>query len=212
MRTYGNYGIVIDTKTTIENIQYSDCFYMMDRWIIEHNRQEGCSGGGGVSLTVYFKLNFVKSTIMKGIISKMSKSETISWFNGYVEFLNNAFNDDNDDVDGNEAKQPLMTPRASTTEKKIIPSSSSFTNNNDVTVPDSPKQRQYPNYMVLICVGGMFLIMLCFVVQSILILKTINKLQMSLMEEKMEHKEELKALRQVLEVFGKEMLEMKKKC
>jgi len=51
------------------------------------------SGSPRLMLSVSFEINFVKRTMFKSLIQKNVKSETKKWFNGYVEMLQKALED-----------------------------------------------------------------------------------------------------------------------
>eukprot|EP00551_Chaetoceros_affinis_P004295 CAMPEP_0203666328 /NCGR_PEP_ID=MMETSP0090-20130426/3382_1 /ASSEMBLY_ACC=CAM_ASM_001088 /TAXON_ID=426623 /ORGANISM="Chaetoceros affinis, Strain CCMP159" /LENGTH=640 /DNA_ID=CAMNT_0050530175 /DNA_START=163 /DNA_END=2082 /DNA_ORIENTATION=+ len=82
---FGPSGVVLHTTTKLDGVPYSDCFLVEEEWIIEPLQRE--EGGGGIQLSVRLKVTFVKSTVMKKIISKQSKEEVKKWYNLYLPYL-----------------------------------------------------------------------------------------------------------------------------
>jgi len=90
---FASLGIVISNVTKFEGVPYSDCFQVEDEWVIEPSKAS--EKDGGVTLSVRFTINFVKSTMMKKIISKSTKAEVKEWFKLYLKFV---LTEENDNV------------------------------------------------------------------------------------------------------------------
>ncbi len=85
-------GIVLSSSTKFEGVPYSDCFLVEDQWIIEpinsvndHNNHD--SSKNGCYISIRFKVNFIKSTIMKKVIYRQTKQEMKDWFELYIQYL-----------------------------------------------------------------------------------------------------------------------------
>jgi VAD1 Analog of StAR-related lipid transfer domain len=94
---YGDYGLVIETRTYVRDVPMTDCFYVVDRIRVEpnnynnassnkkNNNNESSSAAGEAALpsvlvSMEFQIDFVKSTMFRGIISKTTSSEFKSFF------------------------------------------------------------------------------------------------------------------------------------
>lgn len=101
-------GIVLYSKTSLEEVPYSDCFVVEEKWIIEpfpkskrttkHNTN---SVTPGCQLSIKFKVNFIKSTLMKKVIYNQTKQEIKDWFDMYIKFLQGCV--------GNESLSPTLS-------------------------------------------------------------------------------------------------------
>lgn len=67
---FGEHGFEVDTHTFVVGVPMADCFFVKDRTIVAQG-----PGKGKVLLTMEFELEFVKSTMFKGIITKTTNSE-----------------------------------------------------------------------------------------------------------------------------------------
>lgn len=79
---YGDLGIVMETKTLVDGVPLTDCFFVKDRLII--TPQEGT---GHVLLTMEFELEFVKSTMFRGVITKTTTSEMSKFFQNMRDYM-----------------------------------------------------------------------------------------------------------------------------
>jgi hypothetical protein len=100
---YGDYGLVIETRTYVRDVPMTDCFYVVDRILVEPNYRNPSDSSSNkenqqdltninnhdssstapppsVLVSMEFQINFVKSTMFKGIISKTTSSEFKAFF------------------------------------------------------------------------------------------------------------------------------------
>lgn len=100
---YGDYGLVIETRTYVRDVPMTDCFYVVDRILVEPNYRNPSDSSSNkenqqdltninsndssstapppsVLVSMKFQINFVKSTMFKGIISKTTSSEFKAFF------------------------------------------------------------------------------------------------------------------------------------
>lgn len=112
-----SHGIVLYSKTDFDGIPYSDCFVVEEKWIVEpllqQQQQEQeqrrqtkiCNASSnGCQLSIKFKVNFTKSTMMKKIIYSQTKQEIKDWFGLYMKYLESCV--------GNESSIPPMNNTA----------------------------------------------------------------------------------------------------
>jgi hypothetical protein len=74
MRRFVNQGISIETDTYVDDVPMTDCFYVTDRILIQANEDKT------VTLSAYFDIRFVKSTMFRSIITNTTRSELTKWF------------------------------------------------------------------------------------------------------------------------------------
>jgi hypothetical protein len=78
---YGNYGMMIETKTIVRDVPMADCFYVTDRLMVKSDGDEK------IKLRMEFDITFIKSTMFKGIISKTTTSEVTSYLTDYAAYI-----------------------------------------------------------------------------------------------------------------------------
>lgn len=81
---FGNHGFVIETQTTLKDVPNSDCFRVEDRIVVEQFKDEA------INITIGVQVLFMKNTIWKKLIERMTKTESDAWFQGYVQMLRDA--------------------------------------------------------------------------------------------------------------------------
>ncbi|GKY91013.1 hypothetical protein MPSEU_000074100 [Mayamaea pseudoterrestris] len=86
LRRYGKHGLVLETKTIVKDVPMVDCFYVSDRVLVE-------ARGDKVAVTIEFDIVFVKSTMLKGIISRTTSSECKSSFQVFAKYMGAALGD-----------------------------------------------------------------------------------------------------------------------
>ena len=104
-RRYGDHGISIETKTHVEGVPMADCFYVADRILVER------IGDDCVSVTMEFKITFVKSTMFKSIIGRTTASEFIDLFKSMASYMSQGL--DNGTATGtgtNTVQQSVAVP------------------------------------------------------------------------------------------------------
>ena len=67
---FGEHGFTVETKTIVVGVPMTDCFFVKDRLIVA-----AAPTKGKVLLSLEFELEFVKSTMFRGIITKTTTSE-----------------------------------------------------------------------------------------------------------------------------------------
>lgn len=80
---FGDYGIVAETKTFVDDVPMTDCFYVKDRIIVAASKEDK----GTVLVTLEFELEFVKSTMFRRIITSTTTSEMTKFFQGLKVFM-----------------------------------------------------------------------------------------------------------------------------
>jgi len=84
LRRIGDEGICVTTRTNVDDVPMTDCFYVEDRLRVEP------TGDESVSVVMEFEIVFVKSTMFKGIISKTTSSEFKAMFHSMAKFMSEA--------------------------------------------------------------------------------------------------------------------------
>lgn len=103
IRRFGNYGIILENTTMVKGVPAADCFRVHDRWVVEAARD---ATAGELTMTVTFRIEFTKTTMLKPIIQKNIRQQTKNWFQGYVKMLHQVLAQENDG---------LTSPRGSAT-------------------------------------------------------------------------------------------------
>lgn len=86
-RRYGEYGLIIFTKTFVDDVPLTDCFYVADRIKAKPD------GPDKVLVTMEFEITFVKGTMFKVIITKTTSSEVSAVFQGLAAYMSKALGD-----------------------------------------------------------------------------------------------------------------------
>ena len=79
---YGDLGIVVETNTFVDDVPMTDCFFVKDRLLIAPGKEVG-----QVLLTMEFELDFVKSTMFRGLITKTTTSEMSKFFQHMKDYM-----------------------------------------------------------------------------------------------------------------------------
>lgn len=87
LRRYGNHGLALVTKTFVQDVPMTDCFYISDRIRVE-------ARDDAVVVFIEFEVVFVKSTMFKGIINRTATSECNALLQALAEYMSQAFGDD----------------------------------------------------------------------------------------------------------------------
>jgi hypothetical protein len=105
LKRYGSYGAILTNITTVgSSVPMGDCFRVEDQWIIEsaqsklsnstNNKNDKTNNDNydslskeALTVTVKFRVVFVKRTMFKSIITKNVISETKKWFIGYEKMM-----------------------------------------------------------------------------------------------------------------------------
>ena len=81
LRRFPGCGMIMTSTTTVEGVPASDCFDVMDHWVVEVVKG---ADPPQVTLSVKFGASFKKRTFLKSIITKNVKAGTQEWFQGYT--------------------------------------------------------------------------------------------------------------------------------
>jgi hypothetical protein len=122
-RRFTDRGIIINTKTYVEDVPMTDCFFVEDRIIVQNSN-------GNVQVTLEFGIIFIKRTMFKSIISSRTRGEYIELFHAFATYLSEA-------LSGNLEKEATLegatpVPKEETTpvillpEKEVPPKSPTF--------------------------------------------------------------------------------------
>lgn len=86
MKRYKHHGIILKNVTTVgKGIPMGDCFRVEDQYNIENHPTE-CA----LTISVSFRVVFVKRTMFKSMIEKNTLAETKEWFRGYSKMMKTA--------------------------------------------------------------------------------------------------------------------------
>ncbi|CAB9513991.1 GRAM domain containing [Seminavis robusta] len=69
---FGNHGFIVETKTFVDDVPMTDCFFVKDRILVASLGEEN---KGHVLLSWEFELEFVKGTMFRGIITSTTNRE-----------------------------------------------------------------------------------------------------------------------------------------
>jgi VAD1 Analog of StAR-related lipid transfer domain len=86
-RRYANLGLCLWTKTIVDDVPMTDCFFVADRLLFKVLDQDR------VSVRMEFEITFVKSTMFKSIISRTTSSEVTSGLQSHADFMSAALGD-----------------------------------------------------------------------------------------------------------------------
>jgi VAD1 Analog of StAR-related lipid transfer domain len=81
MRRFLDQGISMETDTYVDDVPMTDCFYVTDRILVRANDD------GTVTISAYFDIRFVKSTMFRSIIANTTRSEFVKWFRNLLEMV-----------------------------------------------------------------------------------------------------------------------------
>lgn len=79
MRRFGDRGISLETDTYVDDVPMTDCFYVSDRILVSANED-----GKTVTVSAYFDIRFVKSTMFRAIIANTTRSEFLKCFQAFL--------------------------------------------------------------------------------------------------------------------------------
>ncbi|CAJ1936207.1 unnamed protein product [Cylindrotheca closterium] len=90
-RKYGRDGVALETKTIVEDVPMTDCFYVVDQIRV-------AAMGDKVFVTMVYDIRFVKSTMFKGIITRTTKADMEKSLQGLAAFMSKSLHHDGDTV------------------------------------------------------------------------------------------------------------------
>lgn len=83
-QTYKRYdanGIILETRTYVEDVPMTDCFFVAEMIRVER------VGKKEVSISMFFDIRFVKSTFFKSIITRTTKGEVSKSLQGLATYI-----------------------------------------------------------------------------------------------------------------------------
>jgi len=86
---YGDLGFVVETKTFVDDVPMTDCFYAKDRLIVTPKE-----GTKHVLLTMEIELEFVKSTMFRGLITKTTTGEMTKFFVAMKDYISESLGEE----------------------------------------------------------------------------------------------------------------------
>mmetsp|Transcript_16263 Transcript_16263/g.29585 ORF Transcript_16263/g.29585 Transcript_16263/m.29585 type:complete len:527 (-) Transcript_16263:471-2051(-) len=87
LRRYGNFGICVVSLTRVSGVPNGDSFFVEEQCMLERINNTF------ISLRVRYQTRFIKSTMIKKIIERSSRSETNAWYRGYLRMIQEALPD-----------------------------------------------------------------------------------------------------------------------
>eukprot|EP00978_Attheya_sp_CCMP212_P015536 scaffold40035_cov56-Attheya_sp.AAC.4 len=87
LRRYGNFGICVVSLTRVSGVPNGDSFFVEEQCMLERINNTF------ISLGVRYQTRFIKSTMIKKIIERSSRSETNAWYRGYRRMIQEALPD-----------------------------------------------------------------------------------------------------------------------
>lgn len=115
---YGDYGVVLDTKTIVEDVPMTDCFFVAERIRVEQvvgEQKENCS----CRLSILFDIRFIKVNMFKAIIAKTTKSEIDKAMNDLATYISNKMSPGTKVIKSSESVE--MAKPTSTTTSTTMP-------------------------------------------------------------------------------------------
>lgn len=121
LRDYGRCrGLVLETKTFVQDVPMADCFYVRDVVRVEKRRENF------LMVTIRFEIVFVKSTMFQGLITRQTTSEFVAFMAGLADYTSG-----NCPTTGNEVAVPLdedpQKPLTASSSTTLLPIDSSLT-------------------------------------------------------------------------------------
>jgi hypothetical protein len=115
---FGTHAFIIETQTTLKDVPNSDCFRVEDRIVVEQFNDEA------IRITIGVQVLFMKNTIWKKLIERMTRTESEAWFQGYVQMLIDALDGTtcltNPDIDNDGMNVISVVPKADTPPTTVI--------------------------------------------------------------------------------------------
>lgn len=81
LKRFDNFGLCIVSKTWVNDVPMTDCFYVEDCLLVSSNAE------GGISVSIMFDLCFVKRTMFKNLITMTSINELSKFHSGFVRVI-----------------------------------------------------------------------------------------------------------------------------
>ena len=81
LKRFGNFGLCIVSKTWVNDVPMTDCFYVEDCLLVSSNAE------GGISVSIMFDLCFIKRTMFKNLITMTSINELSKFHSGFLHVI-----------------------------------------------------------------------------------------------------------------------------
>ena len=91
IQRFGPNRLLIETVTTVQDVQKADCFHVVDRILVETSP----TSRGGIVVSAYFHIEFTKSTLFRSVIEKTTAAEFRDYLQGYGNMIQLASNNKN---------------------------------------------------------------------------------------------------------------------
>jgi VAD1 Analog of StAR-related lipid transfer domain len=101
---FGDNGFIVETKTIVVGVPMTDCFFVKDRLVV------AAAPGNKVLVSMEFELEFVKSTMFRGVITKTTNSQVSKYCEQWRDYMAESL--------GEEAAPPKQEEQK--TEKETI--------------------------------------------------------------------------------------------
>lgn len=87
----GNLGFIVETKTFVDDVPLTDCFFVKDRLVVQASKppEEGTKENPvrQLLLSMEFELEFVKSTMFRGIITRTTNNEITDFGEKLITYM-----------------------------------------------------------------------------------------------------------------------------
>mmetsp|Transcript_16621 Transcript_16621/g.38069 ORF Transcript_16621/g.38069 Transcript_16621/m.38069 type:complete len:534 (-) Transcript_16621:82-1683(-) len=82
LHCFGNAGLCLETRTDVMDVPMTDCFEVDDRLMVS-----GDETGGGCTVSVTFKIEFVKTTMFRRIIENSTRGEFLKFWTSFANMV-----------------------------------------------------------------------------------------------------------------------------
>jgi VAD1 Analog of StAR-related lipid transfer domain len=87
----GDFGFIVETKTFVDDVPLTDCFFVKDRLVVQASKPPGEglkeNPGRHILLSMEFELEFVKSTMFRGIITRTTNKEITDFEEKLITYM-----------------------------------------------------------------------------------------------------------------------------
>lgn len=113
---FGDHGFTVETKTFVVGVPMTDCFFVKDRLIVA-----AAPAKGKILLSMEFELEFVKSTMFRGVITKTTTSQVTTFCQQMKDFMAESL--------GEEGAEPTAEKEQQHVEKEVVMEEPGFPSN-----------------------------------------------------------------------------------
>jgi len=100
MKRFNGHGLIIVSKTWVNDVPLTDSFYVEDCLLVSSNLE------GGISLSLIYDLKFVKNTMFKKVITLTTVGELSRFYGGFLELINDGVSE----IVHGDTSGPLVVP------------------------------------------------------------------------------------------------------